>query len=126
MEQNQKSAFICFNEKMKDKVEKVFEEDPPCDRLLYVDIPISMLYRPFEVLCHLTHEISHFSGDEWRLRELRTKKYLEIYGQELGPELFLRKKSTVDQIVRDLSDSLGGKLYYLDGLAEKIIVTTAI
>lgn len=107
------------------KVEKVFEEEPPCDRLLYVDIPISMLYWPFEVLCHLTHEISHFSGDEWRLRELRTQTYLEICGQELGEELLLRKRTTVNQIIRDISNSLDRQLNYLDSLAEKTIKSIA-
>jgi len=103
------------------KVETVFEEDPPCDRLLYVDIPIAMLYQPFEVLCHLTHEISHFSGDEWRLRELRTRKYLEICGQELGEELLFKKSATVDQIIQDLSNLPDRRLNYLSILADKVL-----
>lgn len=103
------------------KVEKVFDEEPPCDRLLYVDIPIAMLYQPFQVLCHLTHEISHFSGDDWRLRRLRSQKYLAICARELGAELMMVQPETLSQIQQDLSTPELQRLEYLDTLERETI-----
>ena len=103
------------------KVEKVFDEEPPCERLLYVDIPIAMLYQPFPVLCHLTHEISHFSGDGWRLRGLRSQKYWAICAQELGAELMMVQQETLEQIQRDLSVPELQRLEYLDILEREVI-----
>lgn len=103
------------------KVEKVFEDVPPCDRLLYVDIPITVLYQPFEVLCHLTHEISHFSGDTWRLRDLRAEKYLAVCAQELGAELLLVKKTTTDKIMEDLSNCKVKEQGYLDAMTKNVL-----
>lgn len=103
------------------KVETVFDEDPPCDRLLYVDIPFAMLYQPLPVLCHLTHEISHFSGDEWRLRGLRAKQYLAICAQELAAELMIDRSETVERIRRDISTPELEQLEYLDMLEQRTI-----
>lgn len=38
---------------------------------LLVSLPVSMMYRPFETIVSLCHEISHYSGEESRLRERR-------------------------------------------------------
>lgn len=103
------------------KVEKVFDEEPPCDRLLYVDIPIAMLYQPFQVLCHLTHEISHFSGDGWRLRKLRSEKYLAICARELGAELMMEQSETLNRIQQDLSTPELQRLEYLDTLERETV-----
>ena len=103
------------------KVEKVFDEEPPCDRLLYVDVPIAMLYQPFQVLCHLTHEISHFSGDGWRLRQLRSQKYLAICARELGAELMMVQPETLSRIQQDLSTPELQRLEYLDTLERETV-----
>ena len=106
------------------KVEKVFDEEPPCDRLLYVDVPIAMLYQPFQVLCHLTHEISHFSGDGWRLRQLRSQKYLAICARELGAELMMVQPETLSRIQQDLSTPELQRLEYLDTLERETVRQT--
>lgn len=106
------------------KVGKVFDEEPPCDRLLYVDIPIAVLYQPFLVLCHLTHEISHFSGDDWRLRGLRSQKYLAICARELGAELMMVQPETLNRIQQDLSTPELRRLEYLDTLERESIQHT--
>lgn len=38
------------------------------DRLLYVNIPYALIYKPFEVSCNLAHEVAHHSGEQTRLR----------------------------------------------------------
>lgn len=43
-------------------------------RLLYVEIPLSLMYNPFEVACNLVHEVAHHSGEITRHRDLRHKR----------------------------------------------------
>lgn len=80
------------------KVESVFDENPPCDRVLYVDIPISLLYDPYIVLSYLTHEISHYAGDDWRLRRTRAEKYYDIWVNELAAEIGFTTESAKNRI----------------------------
>ena len=98
------------------KVESVFSQRPPCDRLLFVDIPISVLYDPFTALCHLTHEIGHFAGDGWRLRPLRAKQYFSICAQELAGEFLFRNSETVDAIRQALPQPSSIPSLYLEAL----------
>lgn len=100
------------------KVESVFAEMPPCDRILHVDIPISVLYDPITVLCHLIHEISHFAGDGWRLRQLRAEKYFSICAQELAGEFLFQQSSTVKAIRQSLPQIPFDFPIYLENLPD--------
>lgn len=99
------------------KVESVFDDPPPCSRLLYVDIPISLLYDPYIVLSHLTHEISHFAGDDWRLREIRAEKYYEIWVTELAAELGFEKERTKHKIKEEIALPTDSSRLYLEDLS---------
>ena len=46
---------------------------------------------------------------------------VEICGQELGEELLLKKRTTVDQIIQDLSNFSDRRLDNLDILAKKVL-----
>lgn len=102
------------------KVESVFIQRPPCSRLLYVDIPISMLYDPIAVLCHLTHEISHFTGAEWRMRRFRTEKYFDICATELAARLMFRQDKTREIIRKNLPQLSDNFPIYLEDLPVKM------
>lgn len=96
------------------KVESVLNfKDPPCPRLLYVDIPLDTLYDPFTVLCQLVHEISHFCGEYWRKRAERTNYYLAIGAYELAVALGMETKQTIQAIRDDLNRECPQKEYYL-------------
>lgn len=96
------------------KVDVVFHENPPCDRLLNVEIPIHLLYEPFSVLCQLCHEISHFCGDSWRLREQRVEYFSHVISFELAYELNLIHEGTIKLIFDDLYNNMpAGELNYL-------------
>lgn len=79
------------------KTRKVFADPPPCERLLYVDVPLHDLYNPFTVLCQLCHEISHFCGGSARSRDSRYQvflgicAYLAAYVMELGSDDVVRE-----------------------------------
>ena len=101
------------------KVDSVFHyREPPCERLLYVDIPLDTLYDPFTTLCQLTHEISHFCGDVWRDRPMRANYFLSICAYELAASLNLDTKNGVKQIYNDLRERClpGQKKLYLKDL----------
>lgn len=59
----------------------------PDDQLLYVDIPLDVLYDPALVLCCLGHEISHFVGNLWRDRQERYEYLLFSAAYELSQRL---------------------------------------
>lgn len=82
------------------KVDTVILKSPPCNRLLYVDIPSDLLYEPSLVLPHLCHELSHFCGENWRLRKIRKEKYLHICAGELAYSLNLYQQ-TVEEFLYD-------------------------
>lgn len=99
------------------KVQSVLNfRDPPCPRLLYVDIPLDTLYDPFTVLCQLVHEMSHFCGERWRNRKSRTDYYLVICAYELAMALGLDTKANVASIKNDLSLECRKAEYYLSDL----------
>lgn len=43
------------------------------ERLLYVSIPLSLIYDPHRVACSLIHEVAHHSGERTRCRRWRLK-----------------------------------------------------
>lgn len=103
------------------KVESVFYQCPPTDRLLFVDIPFDVLFDPFFALGHLCHEISHFCGESWRLREYRKKIYLKICARELAIQLDIENDSVINSIYEALSFFYYSAPAYLDSLREEII-----
>ena len=102
------------------KVESVFLDAPPCDRLLLVSIPISILYDPFLVLSHLCHEISHFAGNGWRQRDTRANAYFSICAQELAGAFLFSKPETVSAIRQKLPSNSFDFPVYLDMLQIKL------
>ena len=102
------------------KVESIFLDDPPCDRLLLVGIPISVLYDPFMVLSHLCHEIGHFAGDGWRQRNARADAYFSICAQELAGVFMFSKSETVTSIRQHLPQSPFDFPVYLNMLKSRL------
>ena len=49
-----------------------FNRPEDSERLLYVQIPLSMIYEPRQVVCNLVHEAAHHAGESTRLREQRS------------------------------------------------------
>lgn len=104
------------------KVEVVFFDKPPCDRLLYVDVPSDLLYEPEYVMAHLCHEISHFCGESWRLRDKRKDAYLHICANELAYALGLSADQTIDLIYQDLNVYEYTNGFYLRNLQEESLI----
>lgn len=86
------------------KVIAILEEPRDSNHLLYVDIPMEMLYRPVSVLCGLCHELAHYVGETWRNRTRRG--YLVVYSAayELACHLKICSWNTVEKIYRQLLD----------------------
>ena len=104
------------------KVIAILEEPRDTNHLLYVDIPMEMLYRPVSVLCGLCHELAHYVGETWRNRKQRG--YLVIYSAayELACHLRICSWSTVEKIYRQLLDLCQRKDTFLMKYAESLSI----
>lgn len=106
------------------KVYSIFESrnwleksmDKPEDQLLYVDIPLDVLYDPALVLCCLGHEISHFVGNLWRNRRERYDCIRFIAAYELSQRLKMPEVAVIDAISVDLDRYLNPYGTYLEVL----------
>ena len=103
------------------KVESVFSRIPPSDRLLFVDVPLDILFDPFFALAHLCHEISHFCGESWRLREERKRAYLKICARELANQLDIQREDVINEMYNALSNYKYSPPAYLAILRDQIL-----
>lgn len=101
------------------KVQNIFHNPPPSDRLLYVDIPLDILYSPMQVLPQLSHEISHFCGEDFRQRNRRAQLIILACAHLAAWHFRLGNRDTVKQIYRDISAEIPqeGRSYKQDLLA---------
>lgn len=104
------------------KVYEILEEPQDRTHLLYVDIPMEMLYRPVSVMCGLCHELAHNVGETWRNR--RRRGYIVLYAAayELAGHLKIRSEATVYQIYTHLLDicqqcKYASQMEYAEGLS---------
>lgn len=100
------------------KVEVTIQKAPPCDRLLYVDIPYALLYEPEQVLPHLCHEISHYCGESWRNRHIRKAKLLQICAKTLTMWLQLHHPAAAEAMEHLLQDNVSACPEYLDPMLD--------
>lgn len=110
------------------KVYSIFEnrnwmekcEAAPDDQLLYVDIPLDVLYDPALVLCCLGHEISHFVGNLWRNRQGRYEYIRFIAAYELSQRLKMPEVAVMDTISMGLDRYLSSYGDYLEVLEQAL------
>ena len=57
------------------------------NRLLFVEIPLGLVYSPSSVICKLVHEVAHYSGEDARNRELRFSYLTSCAAYFLSDEL---------------------------------------
>lgn len=72
------------------------------NRLLYVEIPLGMLYDPSHVICVLVHEMAHHSGEKARNRKSRFLDLATCAAFILADELDMGKNDTVVRRVKTL------------------------
>lgn len=65
------------------------------DRLLYVEIPLSLIYKPFEVSCNIAHEVAHHSGEVTRMRPYRNKAFYSCAAIILADALYMGDDSSI-------------------------------
>lgn len=85
------------------KVQNIFHDPPPNDRLLYVDIPLDILYAPMQVLPQLCHELSHYCGENFRKREFRAVAILTACAHMIAWHFRLGNLNAVQKIRQDLN-----------------------
>ncbi len=99
------------------KVHNIFHNPPPSDRLLYVDIPLDILYTPMQVLPQICHELSHYCGEGFRQREFRTTAILTACAHMIAWHFHLGDLDAVRQIREDLKHLVPPELHvYKDQL----------
>lgn len=86
------------------KVIAILDESKSKDHLLYVDIPMEMLYEPVSVLCCLCHELAHYVGETWRKRQLRGNKIIYSAAYELACQLKISTGSVIREIYTHLKE----------------------
>lgn len=85
------------------KVEPIFLNDTDSGKhLLYMDIPLDMLYNPLSVMCCICHEVAHFVGGDLRRRSLRTKHLTLAIANELSNQLRVKDPAAVFFLYRSL------------------------
>ena len=102
------------------KVEVTIQKAPPCNRLLYVDIPYALLYEPEQLLPHLCHEISHFCGERWRNRTIRKTHLTRVCAKVLAATLQLYHPAAAETLTDLLLEGIGDSVLFLNPLVEAI------
>lgn len=65
------------------------------NRLLFVEIPLGLVYSPASVICKLVHEVAHYSGETARNRNLRFSYLTSCAAYLLADELGMGDSETV-------------------------------
>lgn len=110
------------------KIDKVIDLCPstetpvfPPNQLYVVEIPYSMLYKPEEMLCQVTHEIIHFCGESIRDRNSRYKAMVSFVAEAFVADLKLvcKDNRTSDLVYEYLSKNIPMQYgRYLDRLVD--------
>lgn len=74
-------------------------------RLLFVEIPLGLIYNPFSVVCKLVHEVAHYGGETARKRELRFSHLVNCSAFLLADALGMASSNTVLRMLRCQIDS---------------------
>lgn len=75
------------------------------NRLLYIEIPLGLLYEPSHVVCVLVHEVAHHSSEQARNRTVRFQDLLSCAAFILADELDMGDSDAVFLRLRELLDS---------------------
>lgn len=97
---------------------QIFKDNSPTDKILLINVPVNLLYKP-DVLCPmLIHDIGHFCGQDIRKREIRKNRIIK----SISTIYYLRLINRVDVKVA-VSDGLGEKLFdeFADNLKNRYI-----
>lgn len=84
------------------KVQDAFQDPPPEDRLLYVDVPLDYVYNPQQLLLQLCHEVAHYCGEEFRCRERRAEYFALACAHLITWYFELENKSALQQVYNDI------------------------
>lgn len=71
------------------------------NRLLFVEIPLGLIYSPFSVVCKLVHEVAHYGGETARNRELRFSCLINCSAHLLADELGIGGSDTAFRMIRN-------------------------
>lgn len=76
-------------------------------RLLYVEVPLSLMYNPFNVACNLVHEVAHHCGKITRLRSKRLTRLCYCAAVLLAEEIGLVENNIfVNILYQEVSSSV--------------------
>lgn len=70
--------------------------------LVQIEIPTEMMYHPNEMLRALCHEISHYVGEKFRLRDKRKEYYSRAVAATFASLMFNLKDPPFTELVKDL------------------------
>lgn len=101
------------------------DDHPPCDSLLYVDLPFSLINDSFVVLTSLLHEISHLLTDKVRFREDRKKAFLRCLSLEICDNLNVEYIDVIQYVEKELQRHVSNcSISYLDEIGEELKFAT--
>lgn len=101
------------------KVIAVLEKPRDRQHLLYVDIPMEMMYEPTTALCCLCHELAHYVGESCRHRKGRADRMIYSAAYELAEVLNLKSPKVIAAIYEELRALCDVEGYQVDH-AEKL------
>lgn len=126
-------------------VEDSLNQEDETRRLLYIRVPMKLIYNPFHVICSLVHEIAHHSGEKTRMRDRRFEYIVDCcallltraIGIKSEKAALYRIRETLDKDFPDKNkkymkdihtelDNRAGSLYRNDGLIGEIMTGCAL
>lgn len=95
------------------------------NRLLFVEIPLGLIYSPFSVVCKLVHEVAHYGGEAARNRKLRFSYLVNCSAHLLADELGVGDSDTTFRVIRHqiLSNYPEDKKLYMRDIIDYLFQT---
>lgn len=78
---------------------ELFAAGNDCPGLVQLEIPEKTLYSTDQILKQLCHEISHYVGEKYRMREERKEHYARAMATVLAENIFRTKSHSVEKIL---------------------------
>lgn len=82
------------------------------EQLVFVDLPIHLIYNPFAVACNLCHEVGHFCGEEVRNRQERFYYFIFAAASLIAWQLGMKSERIIGKIARDLNQGFFDKTLF--------------
>ncbi len=83
------------------------DDNPPCDSILYIELPYTSISDPFLIMTSILHEVAHLLTDKHRCREERIKYFINCVAIETAINLYIPEYTVYDKFSSHIYFGLG-------------------